>query len=375
MPSLGYLIDHPAAIAARNDPRNWPLELLVPVAVPVPVAFDTDCGPTLDQDGTPACVAFSATEVRSYQERTDEGKWAFSTTSATRAYSWLKNGHDAWPGDGAPDGLGSYPLAVWRMAKQVGIPGIDGVGRPISAYYQLQGTPGDPAWIDLMLQVILQFGPVTVSSAWPNNWWTVPATGHVPAPAGVVGAHQWARKGYKLNGPVGPTHLGLSPTGRYWANLQSWGTYGHTDEYGRSGTFYTPFEGDHDWSQMQIAEVWKTIDVDEYPNPTPEPTNMTLPIYNPGPWDQAVDLAIGTPIWAPDGKTPLTKVANSLTGVRSPFAVSATMRLVRITTGGVLQGGLVATTACKNMRPFVPTDVTHKVRVFVDGVSKWEGDV
>lgn len=375
MPGLGYLIDHPAAIAARNDPRNWPLELLVPVAVPVPDEFDTDCGPTLDQDGTPACVAFSATSVRAYQERIDEGAWAFSTTSATRAYSWLKNGHDAWPGDGAPDGQGSYPLAVWKMAKQVGIPGIDGVGREIAAYYQLQGTPGDPAWIDTQVQVLLQYGPVTVSSAWPGNWWTVPADGHVPAPAGIVGAHQWVRKGYRLNGPLGLPSNGLSPTGRYWANLQSWGPYGHTDKYGRSGTFYTPFEGDHNWSQMQIAEIWKTIDVDEYPNPTPEPTDMTLPIYNGAAFDQAVDIAAGTQVYHTDGTTPLTRFSAAAVAVRSPFAISAARRLIRVTTGGVVQSGIVAMSACTNMRPFVATDVKHTVAVTVDGLKKWEGTV
>ena len=51
MPSLGYLIDAPEAIAARTDPRNWPASLLVPTAIPVPDDFDTDLGPVLDQDG------------------------------------------------------------------------------------------------------------------------------------------------------------------------------------------------------------------------------------------------------------------------------------------------------------------------------------
>src|SRR5512137_1744308 len=135
MPSLGYLIDHPDAIAAREDARNWPAELLVPTSVPVPDDFDTDCGPTLDQDGVGACVAFSATSVRSYQEQIDEGGWKFDTPSAFEAYKWLKNGHGAYPGDGI-EGEGSFPKAVWQMALVEGIPGADGKARKISAYYQ-----------------------------------------------------------------------------------------------------------------------------------------------------------------------------------------------------------------------------------------------
>jgi hypothetical protein len=268
MPSLGYLIDDPLAIAAREKPENWPMQLLVPTSVPVPDDFDTDCGPTLDQDGVGACVMFSATSVRSYQEKADELGWKFSSQSAFVGYKWLKNGHGAYPGDGAPDAEGSYPLAVWTLAKVEGIPGSDGIGRKIAAYYQLRGTPGDQAWIDTQIQVLLQYGPVTVSSAWPNNWWTADAkTGLLPYPAGIAGGHQWVRKGYTLKGPVGPISAGLSPTGRYWRNRQSWGQYGATDRFGRSGEFLTPFEGDSAYYNLQIGEVWKTLDVIDHPKP------------------------------------------------------------------------------------------------------------
>ncbi len=377
MPSLGYLIDHPKAVIARTDPRNWDMKLLVPTALPVPDLFDLDLGPELDQDGRGACVYATATEIKMQQERADQGIYAFDTDCMFVGWEQFKHGYGQWPGDGIEED-GSYPLAVWQFAKLEGLLDRAGKHRKILAYYQLQGVPGSPEWIDTRIQTLLQYGAVSACSPWPNNWWSCPADGFLPPPAGNAGAHMFANKGFWLKGPVGPLSRGLSPTGRYWIYRQSWATYGKTDKYGHSGTFYIPFEADGDrnyYSSFQIAEIWKTIDVDEYPNPTPEPTDMTLPIYNAAPWDQAVDLAIGTQVYAPDGKTPLVKVGNALTAVRSPFAVSATMRLVRITTGGVLQAGIVATAACKNMRPYVTpvvVDTKHEVETRVDGVVKWK---
>ena len=375
MPALGYLIDHPAAEIARTDRRNWDMKLLVPTALPVPDLLDLDLGPELDQDGYGACVYFTADEIKMQQERIDQGIYAFDDTCAFAGWEQFKHGYGSWPGDGI-DSDGSIPLYVWKFAKLEGLLDKAGKHRKILAYYQLQGEPGSPEWIDTRIQVLLQYGPVSVASAWPNNYWTCPADGFLPPPVGVAGAHMFANKGFWLKGPIGPLSAGHSPTGRYWIYRQSWGKYGKTDKYGHSGTFYIPFEADGSpyYSTFQIAEIWKTIDVDEYPNPTPEPDEMTLPIYNAAPWDQAVDLAIGTQVYAPDGTTPLVRVSNTLTGVRSPFAVSATRRLVRITTGGVLQAGIVATSACANMRPYSPPTV-HTVRLFVDGVSKWEADL
>jgi hypothetical protein len=363
MHSLGYVIDHPLAVAARTSPRNWSALLLVPIAVPVPDDFDEDLGPVLDQDGIGACVAFSAASVRSWQEWYDEGRWAFNNASAFLGYDWLKHGHGAYPGDGV-DAEGSYPLAVWTLAKVEGLPGADGLARKIAAYYQLQGAPGSAAWIDLQIQVLLQYGPVTVSSAWPNNWWTCPSSGLLPYPSGHAGGHQYVRKGFWLKGPVGPLASGLSPSGRYWRHRQSWGAYGRTDKFGRSGEFLTPFEADAAYPNLQIGEVWKTLDIIDYPKPEPA---MTLPIYNAAPFDQRVDLAAGTQLYATDGTTPLVKIGLAgAWGVRSPFAVSATKRLVRITTLGITQGAIVATAACSNMAPFAPSDTTHVVTVSVD---------
>ena len=67
------------------------------------------------------------------------------------------------------------------------------------------------------------------------------------------------------------------------------------------------------------------------------------------PWDRLVDLAPGTVITAADGRrVPLTSGG---AGVWSPFAVSATVRAVRFSTGGVAQIGTVPLASCSNMRP------------------------
>lgn len=377
MPSLGYLIDHPEAIVARTNPRNWDMKLLVPTRVPVPDFFDLDLGPELDQDGVGACVYFAASAIKMQQELIDSGSYLYNTPCAFVGYNQFKKGYGPWPGDGI-DSEGSIPLYVWQFARLVGMPDKNGKRHFISAFYQLQGQPGSDEWIDTRLQTLLQWGAVSVASAWPNNFWSCPSSGFLPAPLGTAGAHMFANKGFWLKGPIGPISKGLSPTGRYWIYRQSWGTYGKTDEYGHSGTWYVPFEADTSdyYPSFKIAEVWKTVDIDDFPNPTPPPTpgdDMTLPVYNAAPFDQAVDLSIGVQLYKIDGVTPLVTMKVDKVGARSCFATSATQRLVQISTGGVLQAAIVATADCRNMRPYVsPADVKHEVETRVDGVVKWK---
>jgi hypothetical protein len=259
---LGCLIDDPLAIAARTDPRNHNMADLITADVPVPDSLDYDLGPVLDQDGIGACVAFAATSIRSHQEHIDEGAWAFDTDSAFTAYEWLKHGHGAYPGDYV-QGEGSYPKAVWTLAKDEGIPGRDGKPRRIAAYYQLQGDPGSEAWVATRQQVLLQYGPVSVSSAWPGNWWSCGTSGFLPLPRGVAGGHMFVCKGFWLKGPVGSVADGRSPTGRYWRYRQSWGdAYARKDQYGRGGEFLLPFESDTSYPVFGTGgECWKTIDI------------------------------------------------------------------------------------------------------------------
>lgn len=374
MPSLGYLIDAPEAIAARTDPRNYSMAALITADVPVPDELDHDLGPVLDQDGVGACVAFAATSVRSWQERQDEGTFEFTTDSAFTTYRWLKEGHGAFPGDGI-DAEGSYPSAVWQMAKMEGVPGADGHARKIAAYYQLQGTPGSAQWIATRLQVLIQFGPVTVATPWPTNWWDCGTSGILPYPSGIAGAHMYTCKGYTLVGPKGALALGMSPSGRYWKYRQSWGeaAYRRRDGYGRAGEFLIPFEADASYPNSfgGNGEVWKTVDM-AGDDPTPSPTGGSVKVTDSVP--QLVDLPAGRQLYLVDGVTKLTTMSAAAANVYSPAGgPTAAMRYVVITTGGVRQQ-LAVVAAGLAWKPFA-ADVTHKVRLFVDGVSQWEGTV
>jgi hypothetical protein len=350
MPGLGYAIDAPEAIAAREKPTNWPMALLVALTLPVPGDWDADLGPVLDQDNVGACVAFSSTSVRSYQEKIDEGGWRFDSPAAFLAYDWLKNGHGSYPGDGY-NGEGSWPLACWTLAKAEGLPGADGKARRIAAYYQLTGSPGDQAWIDTQIQVLLQFGPVTVSSAWPANWWVAnSANGFLPYPSGTAGAHQYVRKGFWLKGPVGPLSSGMSPTGRYWRHRNSWGTYGKTDKFGRTGEFLLPFEADWQYPNLKINEVWKTVDIKDAPAPPPPPPLQgdAMRAYDRQP--RIFDLPLGTQFYRTDAVTPLVKLSKAAVGLYSGHAIDSASYEVVITTGGVMQAAIVRRAACKNVR-------------------------
>ena len=335
MPSLGYLIDDPLAVAARTSPLNYNMADLIVTEVAIPDDLDYDLGPTLDQDGVGACVAFAATSIRMWQERVDEGTFEFNTETAFETYRWLKQGHGAWGGDGIPNVEGSYPSAMWQMAKMVGIPGIDGFARPIESYWQLKGTPGSPEWIETQLQVLTQFGPVSVATPWPNNWSGCGPSGILPFPVGNAGAHMYGKKGHLLTGPKGQLANGMSPSGRYWRMRQSWGEAAYTrkDRFGRAGEWLLPFEGEAAYPSAfgGNGEIWKTIDK---AGDDPTPGGEMVPAKDKS--ARIVTAPLGTQLYAIDTNAPLVKLA-SASRLHSPFAVSLTQLAVIVTTGGVQQ--------------------------------------
>ena len=336
MPSLGYLIDEPLAVAARTDPRNYNMADLIVTEVPIPDELDHDLGGVLDQNGRGACVAFAATSVRSYQEHDlDEGTWEFNTDSAFLTYDWLKQGHGAFPGDGIPNVEGSFPSAVWQMAKVEGIPGKDGIPRKIESYWQLKGTPGTPEWFQTQLQVLVQFGPVTEATPWPNNWWDCGVSGILPFPAGIAGAHMYVKKGYTLIGPKGPLASGMSPSGRYWKKRQSWGeaAYRRRDKYGRAGEFLIPFEADASYPNAfgGNGEIWKTIDK---LGDDPTPGGDMVPAKDKT--ARLISVPANTQMFDIETGAPTTKIGTA-TKLYSPFMVNTTQYAVILTTGGVQQ--------------------------------------
>jgi len=338
MPSLGYLIDAPEAIAARTDPRNYNMADLIVTEVAIPDELDYDLGPCLDQDGVGACVAFAAVAVRMGQELVDEGTFEFDTASAFETYRWLKQGHGAFPGDGIPNVEGSFPSAMWQMAKVEGVPGIDGVPRKIESYWQLQGTPGSPEWIETQLQVLTQFGPVTEAMPWPNNWWDCGTTGILPFPQGLAGAHMYVKKGHTLVGPKGALAVGMSPSGRYWKKRQSWGeaAYRRRDKFGRAGEFLIPFEAEAAYPNAfgGNGEIWKTIDIK---GDDPTPGGDMVPAKDKG-ITRIVTAPAGTQLYDIETGAALVKLGG--TGnirLTSPFSVSTTQYAVILTTGGTQQ--------------------------------------
>lgn len=331
MPSLGYLYDSPEAIAARTDPRNYNMASLIVTEVAIPDELDHDLGEVLDQNGVGACVAFAATAIRNWAEHLDEGSWEYGTPEGFKSYAWLKNGHGAWPGDGL-DGEGSIPLFIWQMAKLEGLPGKDGNARKIESYYQLQGWPGSPEWIETQLQVLVQYGPVSVSSAWPANWWSCGPTGILPFPGGTAGGHMFVKKGYTLVGPKGSIAVGMSPSGRYWKYRQSWGeVYQRKDKFGRAGEFLIPFEADTNYPNFQIGEVWKTIDIK---GDDPTPGGNMVPAKDKV--ARLVNVPSGTQLFDIESGAAIVKLSVAAK-LYSPFMVNATQYAVIVTTGGVQQ--------------------------------------
>jgi len=331
MPSLGYLYDRPEAIAARTDPRNYNMADLIVTEVAILDDLDHDLGPTLDQDGVGACVIFGVTEVRMWQEFIDEGTFEFDNNSAFTGYKWLKEGHGAWPGDGI-NAEGSIPLYGWQLAKLEGIPGIDGNPRKIDAYWQLMGEPGSPEWIETQLQVITQYGPVTVASAWPGNWWSCGPSGILPYPQGTAGGHQWVKKGYWFTGPKGQLAQGMSPSGRYWRMRQSWGdVYQRADRFGRKGEWLLPFEADGTYPNFWTGEIWKTTDIK---GDDPTPGGNMVPAKDKV--ARLVNVPANTPLYDIETGAALVKLSASAK-LYSPFSVNATQYAVIVTTGGTQQ--------------------------------------
>ena len=92
------------------------------------------------------------------------------------------------------------------------------------------------------------------------------------------------------------------------------------------------------------------------------------------PTPKMVALPEGRQVYAIDGTTPLVKMSVTAPDIYSPAGGPvATQRYVVITTGGVRQQGVV-NVAGLTWRPYT-TDVTHKVRLFIDGISKYEETV
>ena len=350
----GYAWKHPSALAAATDPRNWTFRHLLDgtgttVTPYQQIAdFDNDLGPVLDQGSSPACTRFAITGIRNWQELQDGAPSApFTSAEALASYQALKSGVPGlWPGDGIPYADGDIPVNAWNFESKVGSTDANGKTHVIAAYYQLdkQSAQTEQDWLDEFFNVMAAFGPVSVASAWPNNWFPFPANGVMPTPGGASAGHMWAVKGKRT----------LADGTIVAVCRQSWGSsWGLTDSFGRGGEFLIPVSYFQYTQQLGLWECWKTLDAKtpgEWPAPPvpPEP-NMTVPLQGS---PQLVDLAVGVQCYERnDGTTPLVQIKSGGAGVFSPGALSATKLVVRISTGGVVQEAIVNASDATNARP------------------------
>jgi hypothetical protein len=378
----GYAWKHPQAALAAASPTNWKFRHLLDgtgtAITPYQQIpdFDTDLGPVLDQDcmawsngkctnpaGSPACTRFAATAIRNWQEFQDgAGGYPFTSAEALQSYNELKSGVTGlWPGDSIPYADGDIPLYAWQYEQKAGSADASGMRHVIAAYYQLDYSFGqtEQQWLDEFFSVLQAFGPVSVSSAWPDGWFASPVNGVMPTPGGATAGHMWAVKGKK-------TLADGTVTARC---RQSWGSgWGVTDSFGRPGEFLIPVSYFALTAQLGLHECWKTIDATgEWPAPPPpappvppEPVMSTVPLWGS---PQLVDLAIGVQTFdRDDGKTPLTPITGPKPGpvtVVSPgaFDTAGKQLIVRISHGGINQEAIVNVADAKNPRPLYAAQV------------------
>lgn len=355
MPSLGYLYDHPSNLASIASPNKWPLALLADATITIPPDYlDPNLRPTaLDQDGIGACVAFAAATIKQSEDKKDWGEFLYgsgvwtaspASTGAFLSYWYLKHGtpDGSFPGDGAPTVEGSWPDAVWQMALKYGIVDLHGNPHKISAYYG--GSLGSDADFLTVQQVIMAHGPVNVATPWPSNWMASP-----PAPAfqlpppstSIAGGHSWTIAGWNTTRYGRLMGIGVNSWGPDWSNPK--GMFMFDPAWLYSGT-------------LGPAPVWKPIDLPDAPKP-PAPENQMFPALanTPStPWDQLIDVPIGTDLTTADGR--LVPLKSGGIGLWSPFATSATSRAVWFSTGGVTQLGTVSTYANARARLSCPDE-------------------
>ena len=335
--SLGYLYDHPLAIEARNDPRNWPMSLLMdgqPYQVP-PAHYLHPGFPDepLDQDGIGACVAFAGETIQNANEYEDEGPYLFKTgvwtggpssTGAFRCYYDLKHGYGSYPGDGIPDAEGSFPEALWRLALLEGLPDISGKRHKISAYYSHQFA--SDLDFEFLQQVILTFGPVNLGIPWPGNWMASPPGPYykMPAPGGFVGGHSITVGGWDI----------WDDGVKWLTNVQTWGRFG-----GPKGTYRIRA----DWlytAPMGPQIIWKTVDIEEAPTPpTPDPEGPMLAILDRIP--RLVDCPLAAQVYKLDGTTPLVQIKSGNLGISSLAKLDQGYYLILVSIGGLLNLGAI----------------------------------
>lgn len=347
----GYLIDHPRAVASRENPLLWPMELLRPLlstAVEDLPDHYRDAGMpsrAFNQIPIGGCVGFSNTGLMNTLEYRDEGKDLFNSgvwaeensTGAFLNYWRLKHGYGSYPGDGIPDAEGSYPEAFYRLAVAEGVIDRNGVMHKAEAYYSHRFSEWSD--FDFVRQVIHDLGGINVGIPWGGNWFTAPASPAYKLPpfGGADGAHDITGYGWDID-PDGKWILFGQTWGEHWTDIQ--GTFRL-----RADWLFGPPLG------PQI--VWKLLDRKDAPAPpAPDPGGTMLTIVDKA--QRMVDTTIGAQVYKVDGLTPLTPIKSGPTDIVAPYrmkdASGVEYYAIGVQIGGVLQFGTIKATACTNVR-------------------------
>ena len=364
------MTDQPYPTGALPTPPEklalgWPITLALAAApTAAPAKFHhPGCGPTLNQSPFGACVGYGMTSAHAAQELADEGRMLIPGVldplhlyAASKGLPWPPPPDAPINPIGWDPTPGAWPAQVLAYAKAHGIPTKDGSApRKIGPYYLMGEPNGSLSFLEVYQQTLLQLGPAIFSMLWTSNWFATLAGGYMPAPNFQYSpsGHLVEACGYQVGCPV-------NFPGCTWDAIchQSWGSgWGKDPEFKDHFRIHSPH-----LSQVG-KEAWKWTDIrGDAPTPPAPGGTMTLPIYDAAPKHQLVDLAVGAKLYsAADGKTPFVppEVKSGGLALESPFATSATQRLVRVSSGGIVQGAIAALAACKNLRPIsTPADPT-----------------
>lgn len=326
---LGYLLDHPLAVASQSDPRRWPMRVLLDALPPVGAVPDHYIDPhigltALDQDGLGACVAFAGETVKQAQDHKDWGKYLYTTgkwtggpdsTGAYLAYWWLKHGtpDGSFAGDGIPGYEGSYPEALWKMAKVYGLPDATGRPRKISAYYSSDmASEAD----DLVVQqAVIAAGPVNLGIPWPSTWSRTPPAPLFKQPFAfdIAAGHSITIAGWDVYAD-----------GLWWTCVNSWGPYWSNSQ----GLFRIKASWLHA-APFGPQVAWKPVDMPDAPVPGAL-------------WD--IRITSKTPVYAkPSTASPVMGYAYSMGAVAQRSLVGGRWWYRIVKAGKYIGGWIVAT--------------------------------
>jgi hypothetical protein len=223
------------------DPRDFPANRLILLAALLPRNFTIyPATPVYNQGSKPACVGYACAGAKTDQEFTQHGQqYLFDG-------SWLYDRCKEI--DGEPGVKGTYIRWAMKVLQETGMrqqvlpckkarPDSDW---QIGAYYRV---PND-ATVDLMKQILFQYGSIVVGSWWWSAWSFL--GGVFPEPEYTAsGGHAWRIIGWQDDAPAG------------WIVANSWGKL----LWGKFGKAVMPYEIFKTWvADKGMADIWKLID-------------------------------------------------------------------------------------------------------------------